>query len=194
MANRQHPGFKPVKTTGNTFQRVRRPGPDNGSRIRMYDAVVYDGDEIVLATTTNTAVAGASLGCSYKDISTGIRYDSEVLPANNNFTGTTFFAEDRNWVYLPSDALNTRYVASVDEAMAITDMNLNFVMVLASTTTRYSDHELDATSRNTTATLPWRVHAPFNHPGIDPDLADAWFECSINAGMLEPAASDYTGS
>ena len=193
MANSQHPGFAPAKTTGSSFQRVRKPGPDNGTLIRLNDAVVLNSSGLwVVATTTNSAVAGSSLGASYKNAD-GQRIDADALPATNT-TGTTFLAEDRNWIYVAQDALRIKYIASIDEAVVQGGMNINYVMVLATTTTRVSDHELDATSPATTATFPWRVEEPFRRADLDPDAADAWFLCSINAGMVEPASSNYTGT
>lgn len=184
MANVQRPGFLPAQTAGTDFTFTRFPAGSAASAIRKGDAVTWATAAMALSASAATAVAGASLGASYKNAD-GERYDSPTLPSTT-FSGTDVFAEDRNWIYLPDD-VNTVYVASCDEAIAWTDVNLNYQMVLGSTTSVYSDHELDATSRGTTATLPWRVTGFVDTPSSDADAADAAVYCKVNAGFNSPA-------
>lgn len=191
MANSALPGFLPVKTTGGGFARRRHIVASSATTIRKGDAVIWSGSALAIATVTTTAVAGGALGASYKNAD-GERIESVYLPSDT-YSGTTVFPEDANYVYLPDDNINTEYKASVVGAIAWTDINLNYPMVLGTTTTKYSDHTLTATSRNTTATLPWRVTGFVDGPESDPDITNAHVYCKVNAGFMEPGLTT-TGS
>lgn len=187
MANTQRPGFIPAQTTGTDYVTRRWPVASSASRIRKGDALVWGTASMALSASAATAVAGAATGVSYTNTD-GDRVDAPNLPGSLTYSGTTVFPEDGFFVDVPDD-VNTIYVASCDDAIANTDLNINYQMVLGSTTTRYSDHELDATSRGTTATLPWRVIGFVEGPTAlsDPDIADAAVYCQVNAGFTAPA-------
>jgi hypothetical protein len=86
------------------------------------------------------------------------------------------------------DMVNTKFRCSVDEAIALTDLGLNYQMVLTIGTGNWSAHELDATSRGTTATLAFRViDFILGDPKSDPDAADAHVVALACAAEREPA-------
>ena len=187
MANVQIPGLIPVhQLHGGTIIRARKPIASAASRIRTGDALKFGTASVALATSANSAIAGASMGVSYVD-SNGARQESEVFPSGTTYSGTTVFPYDGAWCYMADDGINTVYMASCDEAQTNGDIDLNFVLVLGSTATRYSDHEVDATGKDTTSTFPLRFKGFVNGPGSDPDAADAAGYYQINAAFLEPA-------
>jgi hypothetical protein len=98
-------------------------------------------------------------------------------------------------VYGINDMVTQQFKASVDEAIALTDQGLNYQMVLTVSTTNFSAHELDATSRGTTATLPWRlIEFIKGDPKSAVDSADAHVVCMANAAKREPALEGDNGS
>lgn len=189
MANVQHPGFLPISRGGTTCEMVRkRVLTNNTTAIFKGDAcIIISTGDVTVTASTNTAVAGVSMGASY--VSSGERLDRKHLPAATLYTSSGVNPDNASYVYLTSNNESQEYEASIDEAMALLDLNLNYVMVLGagSTSTGLSGHELDATSRATTATLPWRVTDFIIDPKFDVDAADAHVKCRINAGMIEPA-------
>lgn len=187
MANVQVPGFIPLRQKGRQgIERRRLPIASNAGRIRKGDALKFATASVALATATNTGVAGASMGVSYVNAD-GARVEMPVFPASTTYSGTTVFPHDGAFCYVPEDGADTIYMASCDEALTNADIDLNLIMVLNSTTTTYSDHELDATSKNTTNTFPWRLRGFVDDAQNDPDAADARLEVSVNTGMLNPA-------
>lgn len=198
MANVQVPGFIPLRSTiaGATIANKRhRVLTNNTTAIAKGDAVIIDANGAVLvASTATAAVASVAQGASYID-SDGTRVERHHLPAATLYTSSGVNPSNASYVYIVDDGYNTVYEASVDEAIALTDLGLNYKMVLGTLTTNgYSGHELDATSRAVTATgLPWRVHNFIDRPGHDPDAADAHVECRINLGLIEPALSAEEG-
>lgn len=194
MANAQIPGLIPVhQLHGGTIIRARKPIASGASRIRTGDAIKFGGASVALATTGTTAIAGASMGVSYVD-SNGARQESEVFPASTTYSGTTVFPYDGAWCYMADDGVNTVYMASCDEAQTNADIDLNFAIVLSTTSTRYSDHEVDATGKAVTATIPLRFKGFVDSPGSDPDAADAAGYYTVNAGFLEAALSASLGT
>jgi hypothetical protein len=104
--------------------------------------------------------------------------------------------ENASYIYITDDVLKVQFLASVDEAIALTDLNLNYAVVLGtgSTVTGLSAHELDATGRAVTATIPIRVKEfVIGDPSSDVDLADAKVICQINCDPTTPATSASLG-
>lgn len=199
MANLQVAGFQPVYVIGGgpiTYKRGRVLS-NNTTAIFKYDAlkVAATGDYLV-ATATNTAPATVAVGAVYTD-ATGIRKQAEYLPAATTYSGTAFQSPNASYVIAVDNEVQTVFRASIDEAIVIAGLGVNYVMVLGtgSTTTGLSGHELDATSPNTTATFPWRVaDVVRGSTESDPDIADAHVFCQINRSLTAPALSDGTGT
>jgi hypothetical protein len=146
------------------------------------------GDVIVTATTNASFFSVQWGGASY--IVSGDRIERKHLPAATTYTSSGVDPLNASYVYCVAQMQDQEFRASVDEAIALTDLNLNYQMVLGTGSTTYgtSGHELDATSRGTTVTLPWRVmDFLLGDPKSDPDSADATVICMANAGRREPA-------
>jgi hypothetical protein len=77
----------------------------------------------------------------------------------------------------------------------LTDLNINYPTVLtaSNTTTGLSAHELNATGRATTSTLPFRVREFVQRADNDISLVDCKVLCMINAGQTDPVTSIYLG-
>lgn len=203
MANVQCPGFIPLRSRvagANIALARKRVLTNNTTAIAMGDAVAKQatGDYIVVAAA-GTTVSSVARGASY--ISDGQRVERKHLPAATLYTSSGAHPNNASYIYVVDDPVNTVFEASIDEAMALTDLGLNYNMVLGTfTTSGYSGHELDATSRAVTATLPWRVNEFIMRADNDVDAADAHVECQIsvgatanNAGTDSPAiAADGT--
>jgi hypothetical protein len=159
---------------------------NNTDPIATFDAldVVATGD-VIAHTAETTAVYSVAMGASY--VTGQQRVERQVLPAATTYTGSTVDPANASYIYGVEDMVNTVFKASVDEAIALTDLNLNYRMVLTVATGNYSLHELDATSRGTTATQPWRVtNFVIGDPKSDPDAADASVICKANASARDP--------
>ncbi len=199
MANVKIKGFQPCRRlgAGSLTKMRRRVLTNNTTAIFLHDALkaTTAGDYLV-ASATNTAVANVSGGVSYVD-STGKRVNSKYLPATTLYTSTTVDPDNASYVWVTEDPVNTLFRCSIDEAVVLADLFLNYKMVLGtgSTTTGLSGHELDATTPATTATFPWRVRE-FVTGGAtsDPDAADATVLASINVSFEEPALTAALGT
>ena len=189
MANVQHPGFAPVCNIGGGFVTYRRGRvlTNNSTIIALNDALkmASTGDYLV-ASATNTAIASVSGGVSYLDANSQ-RTGGKHLPAATLYTSSGVDPYNASYVFMVEDMVNTKFRASVDEAIALLDLNINYQMVLGASANGISGHELDAPSRDTTATLPWRVSEFVFAADIDPAAADAHVFCFANAGMMTPA-------
>lgn len=187
MANVQHPGFLPLGPAqgGGTPNIVRKRAlSNNTTAVFKGDAVVHDSSGgTIVASAANTAVASVAMGASY--VSNGERIERHYLPATTTYSGSTVDPQNASYIYIIEDAETVKFVGSIDGAMTQTNLQNNFAMILGTgdTVTGYSRHELDSTSANTTATLPWRVTDFIFKPGNDVDSADAHVECRINAGF-----------
>lgn len=191
MANAALPGFQVIQSAA-PLQRKRHIAVSAGTKIRKNDAVIWGGASIAIATSTNSAIAGCSMGASYVNAS-GARVESPNLPSTT-YTGSTVFNPNANYVYLAKDGLQHTYIASAaGTVMTLTDIDLNLIMVLGTTTTRYSDHTLTSSSKATTNTLPWRLMGILDSTQCDADTAPQHCLVMINAGMLEPALTASTG-
>jgi len=191
MPNVQVKGFQPLSKGNQTVELVRKRVLDNNTTaIFKGDAcdLQTGGDVIVTATADGEVYSVQWGGASY--MSGSERLERKYLPAATRYTGTGVDPADASYVYLVDDMVNTKFVASVDEAIALTDLGLNYNMVLGTgdTGTGLSGHELDATNRGTTATNPWRVvDFVIGDPKSAVDDADAKVVCLLNSARREPA-------
>lgn len=200
MANSALPGFRPVyvKGGGTVTYRRGRVLTNNTTAIFQYDAVVRaaTGDYTVTAST-NSATEGSSGGCVYTDAQ-GIRRENKYLPAATLYTSTGVAPDNASYVYLVDNLVNTVFTASIaSTATALTDLNLNLIMVLGagSTTTGLSAHTLTSASKNTTATFPWRFeNFLIGSPLSDVDTTNAAALVTANCTFDEPALSASLGA
>lgn len=181
------PGLLPLRSTGQLVQRRVPVTSNNTNRIRKGDAVVFTGAGCVLATTTNTAIAGPMLGCSYMN-SAGARIEAVTLPAATTYSGTDVFPANGTWLFIPDDA-NTDLIASCDVAITNASLLLNAALTLNSTATKYSDHAVSGTGMATTATFPVRLMEFVEAIDAlsDADLINAAVIVRVNAGFFSPS-------
>jgi hypothetical protein len=198
MANVQHPGFFPARRYGGagtiTYAR-RRTLTNNTNAINLQDAVIIDanGDTIRAATGT-IAVDSIAMGVSYLDANSQ-RVGAKNLPATTLYTSTGVDPANASYTFVVENPANVVLRCSVDEAIAMTDLNLNYAIVLSNTAVNgISQQELDATGRATTNTLPIRVLEFVFAGDNDVDAADAHVYATINAGMSTPSLSASTGT
>lgn len=170
---------------------------NNTTAIFLYDAIVRaSGGDYVVATTGTTAIASVAMGAKYLNTQNQM-VEGKYLPAATLYSGTIVDPAQASYVYKVQEPLLTQFVASVDAAIALTDLNLNYAITLTagSTTTGLSGHVLTATGRAVTATIPIRVREfVLGAPENDPDAALAHVFCTINAGMDEPALTASLGA
>jgi hypothetical protein len=199
MANTVVAGLQPYRVLGGgTVAYVRgRVLTNNTTAIFQYDTVVpvTTGDWIVTATGT-TYVGNVQAGGAVYTDANGVRRISKYLPAATLYTSTGVAPDNASYIFIVDDILRVQFLASVDAAIALTDLNLNYAVTLGtgSTVTGLSGHKLTATGRNTTATIPIRVKDfVLGDPSSDPDLADAKVICQINCDPTTPATSASLG-
>lgn len=198
MANEQVRGLQPYRVLGggSVSYTLARVLTNNTTAIFLYDCVipVTTGDWTVVAVGT-TYVGNVACGAIYTD-ATGVRRQNKYLPAATLYTSTGVAPENASYIYICDNILTTQFKASVDEAIALTDLNLNYAVVLGvgSTVSGLSAQELDATGRAVTATIPIRVKEfVIGSPMSDPDAADAHVICQINVDPTTPATSAGLG-
>lgn len=192
MANVQVAGFQPIHKGGQTCEMTRkRVLTNNTTAIFKGDALdtSSDGAVIVTATTDGEVYSVQWGGASY--MSGQERLERRHLPAATLYTSSGVDPANASYVYCVADTGTQSFLASIDEAVALTDIDLNFAMVLGtgSTTSGLSGHELDATGKATTATIPWRLQhivTAKENPRNDPDAADSQVIVKINAGRRDP--------
>ena len=199
MANTACKGFSPLRRLGGgsiTYKRGRVL-TNNTTAIFKGDAVVITatGDYVAQSTGT-TFTASVAWGALYQSATTGQMIAGKYLPAATLYTSTGVAPANMSQIYVVEDPIDTLFEASVTQAIALTDLNLNFAITLTagSTTTGLSGHVLTSAGANTTATIPWRVRDFIIRADVDPDLANAHVECQVNAGMTEPAISLLVGT
>lgn len=191
MANVALAGFQPESRGGLTPEMVRkRVLTNNTTAIFKGDALdAPNTGDVIVTATTNAAIYSVQWGgASY--ISGGDRLERKHLPATTTYTSTGVDPFNASYVYCVANMDEQVFQASVDAAIALTDLNLNYLMTLGtgSTTTGLSGHLLTATSRATTATFPWRVtDFVVGDPKSDVDAANCKVRCLANAGRREPA-------
>lgn len=189
MANVQVAGFQPRSKGAQTVALVRkRVLTNNTDRIALYDALDSVNDGNIIAHTTEAGEVYSVMGgpASYID-STGDRVERTALPAATTYTSTGVDPANASYIMCVEDVVTTQFTASVDEAIDMTDLGLNYAMVLTVATGNQSLHELDATGRADTATIPWRVlDFVLGDATSDPGAADAKVVCMVNAGKREP--------
>jgi hypothetical protein len=191
MANVAIAGFQPESRGGCTPEMIRkRVLTNNTTAIFKGDALDgAAGGDVIVTATTNAAVYSVQWGgASY--VSGGDRIERKYLPATTLYTSTGIDPGNASYVYCVANMQSQVFLASVDAAIALTDLNLNYIMTLGTgnTTTGLSGHLLTATSRATTATFGWRViDFVLGDPKSDPDAANCKVKCMANAGRREPA-------
>jgi hypothetical protein len=191
MANVALPGFIPESRGGMTCEMVRkRVLTNNTTAIFKGDALdAQTGGDVIVTATTNAAIYSVQWGGASYFVGND-RLERRYLPAATLYTSSGVDPVNASYVYCVANMHSQVFRASVDAAIALTDLNLNYVMTLGtgSTTTGLSGHLLTATSRNTTATLPWRgLDFVLGDPKVDPDAANCQLRVMANAGRREPA-------
>lgn len=202
MANVRRLGIIPTRVSGGgtlTYRRARVL-TNNTLAIALNDAVKFaaTGDIVACASGTdeNILLASVSGGVSYVD-GTAKRIEAKALPAATLYTSSGVAPDNASWCYIVDNATMVEFEANVaNSAIALTDLNLNYPLVLtaSNTTTLLSKHELNATGRATTSTLPMRVREFVMRADNDVDIVDTKVLCMINAGQGEPVTSIYTGT
>ncbi len=200
MANTALKGFAPylVKGGGPVTYRRGRVLTNNTTAIFLGDCVVRaaTGDYVVMATGTTAVESVQYGGCAFTN-SAGTRVFGKFLPAATLYTSTGVYPDNASYIWFVDNVVNTAFTASVDAAIALTDLNLNYAVTLTagSTATGLSGHVLTATGRAVTATIPWRVEEfVFGSPINDVDLINAAVVCYVNAAFDEPALTASLGA
>jgi len=192
MANVQVNGFHPISKGGQTCELVRkRVLTSNTDPICKGDALDTSSDGAVIAHSTEAGEVYSVQwgGASY--MSGQERLERRHLPATTTYTSSGVDPANASYVYAVADTGTQSFLASIDEAVTLDDIDINFQMVLTvgNTTSGWSNHELDATSKATTATIPWRlmhIVSAKENPKNDPDAADSQVIVKINAGRRDP--------
>ncbi len=191
MANAALPGFQPIQTSA-PLQRRRVIVVSAGTKIRGNDAMIWGGASLAIATNTSAFVAGTCMGGSYVNAD-GARVEAPSVPSTT-YSGSGIWNPAANYAYIAEDQVNTVFLASAaGTVLALTDIDLNLIMVLGTTTSRYSDHTLTSASKNTTATFPWRLQG-FLNSIPDPDSAPQHCLVKLNQGYFEPALTASLGT
>ncbi len=184
MANRTTLGFRPDRNIdGGEVVLTKVQAVSNPSTgIFKYDCVVWTGAGWDLATAgTSNPVGSVCMGAEYRKADNKITKEP-YLPAGSTYTEAD--GEDGvNWLWIVANPAATIFHAQVDEAIAETDMMLNYNFVVTSagsTATGLGGHQLDATGRVATATFQWRVLRFAKNVLFDRTLANATVECMIN--------------
>ncbi len=198
MGNTALGGFYPrlFGLGGSIVYRRRQITSNNSNPIGLWDAVDLDtnGNVLGLGTSSvrNTKVASVFAGVSYQD-STGARIGNKNLPASTTYTGTALWSPDAIYGTVVDNVTNVSFIASGDEALVRADIDANYDINLGTPSNGFSIQEVDSSSKAATATKPIRMLDFIDTPASDPTLAHAAIEVAINAGVLEPALSDFTG-
>lgn len=193
MANVAMAGFHPESRGGLTPEMVRkRVLTNNTTGIFKGDCVDQaTGGDIIAAASTSAAIYSVQWGGASYIGANGDRLDRVHLPAATLYTSTGVDPGNASYVFCVANTQEQVFNATVNAAIALTDLNLNYLIVLGagSTTSGFSGHKLDATSRAVTAnTGPFRVtDFVLGDAKSDPDAADAKVRCMINMGRREPA-------
>lgn len=200
MANARKLGFTPTRISGggNISFRKCRVLTNNTLAINFGDAVkaAATGDIVACAAGTDEQILLGSVaqGAVYTQTD-GVRREDKGLPAATLYTSSGVEPENASYVYVVDNATMAEFEANVaNSALALTDLNLNYPIVLTTSTTKFSKHELNATGRATTSTFPFRVREFVRRADNDLSLVDVKVLCMINAGQLEPVTSIYTGT
>lgn len=185
-------GFRPYTKGSETVELVRkRVLTNNTTAIFKGDALDAPGTgDVIVTATANAAVYSVQWGgASYVD-SAGNRIERKHLPATTLYTSSGVDPANASYVYAVDGMERQKFTNSVDAAIALTDLGLNYNMTLTagSTTTGWSGHVITATGKATTATFPWRALDFLIDPAkVDPDSANAIVIFLANAGRREPA-------
>lgn len=202
MANVRRLGFRPSRVSGGgtVTYRKSRVLTNNTLAIAKGDAVKFaaTGDVVAAAAGADELILQASVsnGAIFTD-TLGVRRESKALPAATLYTSTGAEPENASYVYIVDNCVNVTFENNVaNSAIALTDLNLNYPVVLTTlnATTLLSRHELNATGRAVTATIPWRVVEFVRRADNDISLVDCKVLCMLNAGQQEPALSINLGT
>jgi hypothetical protein len=200
MANVRKLGFTPTRLSGggNISFRKGRVLTNNTLAINFGDGIkaAATGDYVACAAGTDEAILLASVaqGVVYTRAD-GTRIEAKGLPAATTYTSSSIWPENGSYVYMVDNATMVEFEANVTTAaIALTDLNLNYAMVLTTSTTLFSKHELTTTGRAVTATIPWRVREFVQRADNDISLVDCKVLAMINAGQTEPAVSASLGT
>lgn len=200
MANVRKLGILPTRmTSGGTITfRKGRVLTNNTVAINFGDAIkrAATGDYVASASGVDEQLLMASVaqGVVYTR-SDGTRIEAKGLPAATTYTSSGVWPDNASYVYMVDQATLCEFEINVaNSAIALTDLNLNYPLVLTASTTLFSKHEANATGRNTTATFPLRLREFVQRADNDLSLVDVKGLFQINAGQDEPAMSAYTGA
>lgn len=202
MANARRLGIIPTRVSGGgtvTYRKVRVL-TNNTLAIALGDAVkqAAGGDYVACAAGADEQILLASVSGGATFVrGDNARVEAKALPAATLYTSTGIWPDNASFIYVVDSATNVEFEANVaNSAIALTDLNLNYPLVLtvSNTTTGLSNHELNATGRAVTATFPMRVREFIQRADNDLSLVDCKVICMINAGQAEPVTSAYTGS
>jgi len=200
MANARKLGITPTRMTSGgtiTFRKLRVL-TNNTLAINFGDAVkaTAAGDIVACASGTDEQLLMGSVaqGAIFTD-STGLRKEAKALPATTTYTSSGAWPENASYVYTVDQATLCEFEINIaNSAVALTDLNLNYPLVLTTSTTGFSKHEANATGRAATSTFPLRLREFVQRADNDISLVDCKGIFMINAGQLEPVTSAYTGT
>lgn len=197
MANTALSGFYPrmFGIGGSVTYRRRQITSNNSNPIGLWDAVDLDTNGNILGLGTSsvraTKVATVFAGVSYQDAN-GNRIGAKNLPSSTTYSGTGLWSPDAIFCTVVDNVVNVSFLASGDEALVRADIDAAYDINLGTPVNGLSVQEVDSSSKAATATKPIRLLDFIDSPGSDPTAAHAALEVAINAGVLEPALSDYT--
>jgi hypothetical protein len=200
MANVRRLGFLPTRQSGGATVTLRKARvlTNNTLAINFGDGVKFagTGDVVACAAGTDEAILLSSVaqGAVYTP-AVGPRVEARYLPPATTYTSSVAWPENGSYVYIVDNAVMVEFEANVTTAaVALTGLNLNYAMVLTTSTTGFSNHELTTTGAAITATIPWRVREYVQRADNDITLVDCKVLAMINAGQTEPAVSAQLGT
>lgn len=159
---------------------------------------IFKGDCVVHAGDGTWTLATAGAGNYVDSVAVGFRYvraDGKMTYEKYVPSGTAYTATDQTdgviWMQIVANMQDVVFETTVDEAIALTDLNSNYAIATnaGSTTTGLSGHVLDATGKGAGATLQWRVIDFVKRPGLDWTLTNPHVECMVNYSHITPALS-----
>lgn len=160
---------------------------------------IFHGDCVTPTTDGVWDLSTAGAGNYVGSVCLGAQYvksDGKITKEKYLPAGTTYTAADGsdgcNYLFIVRNPMSVIFEAYVDEAIAQTDLNLNYAFAVSaagSTVTGQSGHVLDATGRGTGATLQWRVLGFIRRPGLDRTLTNARVKCMLNYCNYLPGLS-----
>lgn len=169
MANTSAPfGFLQWSGQGSapTYEQVPFPiAYDNATPIYWGDPAMIDATtgQLIVGSAGTAPLAGIFVGCSYNAtaMNNQLRY-SNYWPGSGAVSGsvTGFVVNDPNAMWLAQFANS----ASVGGTQAEVGENFQFALGSGSALTGMSGAYVDVTSKNTTSTLPFKLHRLWTTP------------------------------